>query len=184
MRQGVPTALDALVRRHTRPLLNYGRKTGSGDDEIKDSLQEIFADLWTRRDRLETVQSVRAYLFMALRNRLLKTHRTAVRRAELPDETDELPFPLSFSVEEQWIADEAEGEQLRRLNAQLNALPPRQREAIYLKYYQNLTNEEIAGLLKINYQSVSNLLHRALFVLRNELAELLLPLGWLLGSFS
>ncbi len=48
----------------------------------------------------------------------------------------------------------------------LNELPRRQREIIYLKYYQNLDREEIAEVMGISHQSVSNLLQKALLALR------------------
>ncbi len=184
LQQGEPRALDELVRRHARPLLKYGCRFWSDEEEVKDCLQDLFAELWLRRERLEPVRSVRAYLLTALHNRLLNVHRADLRRTPWSEETETLPFLSYFSVEDQWIEDETEREQLRRLNEYINALPPRQREAIYLKYYQNLTNEEIAEVLQINYQSVSNLLHRALCLLRSELADGLLPLLTLLGWFS
>ena len=50
----------------------------------------------------------------------------------------------------------------------LNELPPRQREIIYLKYYHNLSIQEIADVFSISYQVVANHLYRALKKLRNN----------------
>ena len=48
-------------------------------------------------------------------------------------------------------------------------LPRRQREAIFLKFYMNLNNHEIADLMKINIQSVYNLVFGALGNLKKQM---------------
>ena len=52
--------------------------------------------------------------------------------------------------------------QVHQLNTLLNQLPARQREALYLRYHQQLDIDEIARLMQINPQSASNLLHRGI----------------------
>jgi RNA polymerase sigma factor (sigma-70 family) len=51
---------------------------------------------------------------------------------------------------------------------QLNNLSRRQREVIYLRYYDDLTYEEISQVMGLNYQSVMNHLHKALKALRSN----------------
>ena len=54
----------------------------------------------------------------------------------------------------------------------LNKLPKRQKEAIYLKYYSGLKATEIAEIMDINYQSVVNILHKAIKNLKEEVSIL------------
>jgi len=54
----------------------------------------------------------------------------------------------------------------------LNKLPKRQKEAIYLKYYSGLKATEISEVMNINYQSVVNILHKALKNLKEEVSIL------------
>jgi RNA polymerase sigma factor (sigma-70 family) len=54
------------------------------------------------------------------------------------------------------------------LNHFINDLPSRQKEALYLRYTQELTVDQIADTLDMNYQSANNLLHRALLSLRKN----------------
>jgi len=76
---------------------------------------------------------------------------------------------LEFSVEHELIDDDyATKEKVIHLNKLLNELPSRQKEALYLRYHQGLTVEQIAEMLDVNYQSASNLLHRGLLSLRKE----------------
>ena len=57
------------------------------------------------------------------------------------------------------------------LKEKLNQLPDRQREVIHLRYYHNLKNDEIAEVLEMNYQSVANLLGRAIKNLRRKVVQ-------------
>ncbi|MDG1872019.1 MAG: sigma-70 region 4 domain-containing protein [Flavobacterium sp.] len=50
----------------------------------------------------------------------------------------------------------------------MNLLPSRQKEALYLRYNQGLSVEQIAELMDVNYQSANNLLHRAVLNLRKD----------------
>ena len=52
----------------------------------------------------------------------------------------------------------------------MEKLPRRQREAVFLKFYVNMTNEEISDFMKINIQSVYNLVFGALANLKNQLS--------------
>ena len=78
---------------------------------------------------------------------------------------------ITFSIQDQWVESETEQHRLDQLNFMMNMLPARQKEVLYLKFYQNLSNQEIAELLKVQYQSVSNLLQRALAFLRTHWKE-------------
>jgi RNA polymerase sigma factor (sigma-70 family) len=82
--------------------------------------------------------------------------------------TDSIEFLFDFSVEHELIDDEATAERVLYLNKLLNDLPGRQKEALFLRYNQGLTVEQIAEMLDVNYQSASNLLHRGLLTLRKE----------------
>ena len=66
------------------------------------------------------------------------------------------------------IDTETSIERKRILKEKLNQLPDRQREIIHLRYFHNLKNEEIAEILEMNYQSVSNLLYRAIKNLKSK----------------
>ncbi|MDR7209163.1 RNA polymerase sigma factor (sigma-70 family) [Flavobacterium piscis] len=82
--------------------------------------------------------------------------------------TDSIEFLFDFSVEHELIADEATAERVLHLNKLLNDLPPRQKGALFLRYNQGLSVEQVAEMLDVNYQSAKNLLHRGLLTLRKE----------------
>jgi RNA polymerase sigma factor (sigma-70 family) len=57
---------------------------------------------------------------------------------------------------------------VEQLNKSINQLSDRQKEAIYLRYHQGLSVEQVAEVLNLNYQSTKNLLHRAILQLRKD----------------
>jgi RNA polymerase sigma factor (sigma-70 family) len=76
---------------------------------------------------------------------------------------------LTSGNEEKWIESEEESASQNKLNDALSHLSDRQREIIYMKYYQQMEYEEIGRIMGLNYQSARNLVTRALSVLRKEM---------------
>jgi RNA polymerase sigma-70 factor (ECF subfamily) len=73
-----------------------------------------------------------------------------------------------FSYEKNLIGEESFIEQQNALFKELNTLSPRQKEIVYLKFYNELSYQEIAEVTSLNYQSVRNYMHQALMALRKK----------------
>ena len=164
---GDAQALGALADQFYRPLLNYGLRFSTDRELLKDLLQELFMDLWTRRDTLAQPDNVKAYLLGAFRNKIYKEHR----RTEYLPTFGELPFeggPNAVDASVESILIQAETHQFnhRRIQHLLSALPKRQQEVIYLHYYEGLEADQIAAVMSIGRQGVYNLLSRTLKDLR------------------
>lgn len=174
MREGDRDALAGIATRFYRPLLHYGTRFTADQDLIKDNIQELLLILWQRRTELSQTPSVKLYLFKALRHRLFKEFKRSETlhhdwtEDELPPLNDEIPF----------VQAQQDAFDLDRLNSLLAKLTPRQREILYLRYYENLGYEEIAQLTGINRQSVANTLHRTL----DKLRENWIVVVWWLGA--
>jgi RNA polymerase sigma factor (sigma-70 family) len=154
--------LRKLVEKYFNSLQNYGYKFVRDEDFVKDCVQEVFIEIWSRRDRISTPDSVRAYLLSCVRKRVLREgYRQRINRDDEPtDLENDLSF-VEFSPEWSVIEQESLAETTQRISDSLNQLPKRQREVIYLRYYQNLERDEIADIMGVNPQSVSNLLQAA-----------------------
>ena len=76
---------------------------------------------------------------------------------------------IQDSLEQRLILEELAAERLHQLHQTIQKLPSRQKEVIHLRYFQNLKTEEIAEVLNINYQSVSNLLYKGIKTLRQHI---------------
>ena len=159
-------AFTTLIKRHSRFLINYGRKFTHDEELVKDSIQDLFADLWLFRNKLSSVNSVRTYLLVSLRRKIIRINKLVSFTSISNSDPEDFPFMVTFSVQDQWIESDAEKQRIQQLNHIINSLPSRQKEILYLKFYQNLNHQEIAELMDMQYQSVSNLLQRALIQLR------------------
>lgn len=161
-------ALGTLATQFYKPLLNYGLRQSSDRELLKDLIQELFLDLWTRRKTLLVPDDVKAYLLGAYRNKLFKEHS---RSARVPQPT-EVPVEkwgdeATPSIEESLIQEETVQHTFQRIQRLLATLPKRQQEVIYLHYYENLEADQIAEMMGIGRQSVYNLLSRTLKDLRS-----------------
>lgn len=161
-------AFTLLVRRHARLLISYGRKFSPDPEVVQDAVQDLFAEIWQYRKRITPVQNIHTYLYVSLRRKILKAVKRSSGISLSEPGFHEIPFHITFSVQEQWIESESEHLRIRYLNSLINRLPERQKEALYLKFYQNLSHEEIAEVMGIRYQSVSNLIQRALEQIRRH----------------
>jgi RNA polymerase sigma factor (sigma-70 family) len=175
---GEQAAFTSLFERYYAPLLGYGKSFLTDPDRAQDYIQDVFADLWLYRSTLSEPASVKAYLLSSVRKRIARFY-SRDRIFRHTTSLDDIEFSITFTVEDRLIAHEESAERVYQLNHQLNTLPPRQKEALFLRYHQGMKTEQIAEILNINYQSANNLLHRALLQLRRELkgnVMLLLPL--------
>ncbi|MFB9292708.1 RNA polymerase sigma factor [Persicitalea jodogahamensis] len=169
---GDESAFSTLFERHHSLLVGYGISLISHRETVQDCVQDVFVDVWLYRQSLNPSVSAKAYLISSVRKRIARRHeRDKIFRktTQLDDSLEKIiEFSLDFTVEDRLIANEETLHKVRQLNQMLNALNARQREALYLRYHQGLSVDEIADILDINKQSVSNLLHRALRQLRRD----------------
>ncbi len=147
-------------------MFNFGLKLTTDRDRIKDTLQELFTEFWKKRHKRAKVEHVKVYLIKSFRYKLLRTLSKAgkSRTYSFEELFEDLP-DLDF------LEKEASLERQKQLKEKLQQLSERQREVIHLRYFQNLKNEEIAEILNVNYQSVANLLYRALKQLKGKFSK-------------
>jgi RNA polymerase sigma-70 factor (ECF subfamily) len=85
---------------------------------------------------------------------------------------DDISFEWSH---ENWLIVQQENkEKKERVLEALGRLSNRQREIIYLKYYQNLSYEEVSEIMNINYQVARNLLYQAIKSLKSLLTGVMI----------
>jgi RNA polymerase sigma-70 factor (ECF subfamily) len=168
-KNGDVQALEAIYKAHIHSLFNYGGKIIPDADIVKDAIQDLFIELWRNRQQLSDIVQVKYYLFRALRNKLNRatSHRSFVAEGEMQLSSENSPTEY---IELAIISKEEEILVRRNLIRVLKKLPQRQREAIYLRFYHNLPYETIASMMDMNYQSILNLVQRALNSLRKEFA--------------
>ena len=173
---GDKEALGRLFDRHVKELLTYGCSICHDVDLVKDCIQDVFVNIWTYRAHLNAEVQVKFYLYRSLRNALRKELPAHAPLDELPG--NDIADPES-SPENRWLIAESEISQRKKLATVLSTLSDREREVVSLKYYSDMKIRQIASLLGLREQTVSNTLQNALVKLRKHLVGLLL----LISSF-
>ncbi|MCP3932094.1 MAG: sigma-70 family RNA polymerase sigma factor [Bacteroidetes bacterium] len=171
LKKGDKKALDRIYSDHITALLKYGNKFSSNEQFVEDCMQELFIELWKKRENLGDTDSIRRYLFVSIRRKVI---RQLKRKREVNVEVEEQYFHAEISIDEELIGKEITSEQSEKLKSALDKLSKRQQEAIYLKYYSGLNYKDIGEVMNINYQSVRNLVFNALKALKKYMLGCLL----------
>jgi RNA polymerase sigma factor (sigma-70 family) len=167
LQQNDEEALASLMDRYYADLYNYAARFTKDDGSIKDCIQEVFISLWQRRETADTILSPKYYFLRAIKNKVLKAIHKNTDKISSVDLQDEYDFFHEFSIEQVIIEKQVSEEKAGKLRKVLSLLSKRQKEIIYLKYYQYLDHGQIAELMNITRQSVYNLLHEAIHKLRS-----------------
>lgn len=181
-RQGDTQAFERIHGELFHALYYYALKLLEDNELADDAVQDLFIKIWVKRASIGELQKVKAYFFSALRHQVLNQLRNlrlrqlSISRMLQPD--------IVFSPEEIVVHQEEANSLRARLLALLNGLPPRQREAIYLHYFENLDYQQVASIMGVNYQSVLNLVQKAMQKLRgaNLLWVLMVIRMWKCGD--
>ena len=184
-RAGDQAAFEQLARMHYRLLLNFGSQYSQDQELVKDCVQDLFLSVWERHRKLTEPEKVTSYLVNSLRNNIV---RRLSRRQTVPLSATDEPLAGIASIESYLIEAESEELLTRHLRQALDQLPPRQREILFLKFYQNLDNEEIAERLLIRKQTVANQVHSGLETLRKYLPKIISGIwqwgiAWVISPF-
>jgi RNA polymerase sigma factor (sigma-70 family) len=169
---GDELAFGELAQVHYRSLYNYGLRLTADSELVWDTIQDLLLELWDHRTTVGNAVFVKTYLLKALRYKLLKN--LPQNHAVHLDESAPAQMPFADSIEQQIIDDESQTEQTRLLHQLMASLSKRQQEVLYLRFYQNLENHEIAQIMGLERQSVANLLYRTFKELRHQWSSSLL----------
>lgn len=158
------SAVRVLVARKLPRLLALATRMLGDRSEAEDVAQETFLRIWNHAPRWREGEArFDTWLHRVVLN--LCYDRLRGRREEpvdtLPEMPDTQPEPAAHA---ELRARDA------RVRDALAALPPRQREALVLQYYQDMSNIEAAGLMGITVEALESLLARARRGLRAQLA--------------
>lgn len=153
------------------PLLyRYIFKIIKDEDISQDLLQDVFVKLWERKETIGPIRFVKVYFFRTARS-LAINHLKCLKNNNVPFEEGMEP-DMAFSPEEVLVGNEHNAEVSKILTMALNTLPKRQREMIFLKYFDGWSYDEISAVTGINYQSVVNHVHRGIIQLRSGMVEM------------
>lgn len=167
LRSGDPEALEQIYRCYFKELYKYGKGFTKDLSSVEDSIQDMFIDLWNRRERLSETDAIKPYLYVTLKRRLFHLAKKGKKVSE--QEISDMHFEGESPVENILINNEISSEKSELLKKSLELLSDRQKEILYLKYYSNMSYEEISEIMDLNYQSARNLVSRAILKLSKHM---------------
>jgi RNA polymerase sigma-70 factor (ECF subfamily) len=165
---GDADAFEQVFRRLSTAVFRF--VCGMVQDEAlaHDLTQDTFAKLWSVRDRMDEVDSLRAYVFQMARHRVYNQQRDERVRRDHEDEVQDLHASSTPPAPDRQLdADMLES----ALERWVDELPDRQREALCLRRQEQLSHDEIADVMDISPSTVNNHLVRAMQHLRSRLRD-------------
>jgi RNA polymerase sigma factor (sigma-70 family) len=152
---------------HFNSLYNYGMKISRNRELVEDCIQELFFRIWKNNINLKAISNPKSYLLKGLRHQIMNT---IALKNNHPEKADILEtITIEFSHEDLYIQNQSEEEIRKKVLSAINRLSEKQREAIYLRYFEELSYEEIAQIMTINLQSAKNDVQRGIKTLREYL---------------
>ena len=144
------------------------------EEDAENITQDVFTDLWERRDAIDHIENVNAYLFRLVRNRCLDYLKHKVfeqKYAENVQASFEIELNLKLqSLDRFDVSDISEGNETERLvRDAINSLPKRCRDIFLLSRMKGLKYREISEKLGISVNTVECQMGIALKKLRVKL---------------
>lgn len=159
--KGEVSALKILHNKYYNPMWLWASNFIQNESIAEEVVSDCFIKLWENRKRIFIEKSLKSYMFLMLRNRIISSIRKSRNRLEvnfdiLPDiPDDELINQHEFYAE---------------LYSAINKIPDQRRKILELAAFESLTYKEIAERLNISINTVKTQMGRAYQFLKEELA--------------
>ena len=188
VKRGDREAFAGLVEKYQQPVMNFIYRSLRDETEAEDLAQNVFLQVYKSRHRYRQTAKFSTWLFTIARNLCLNELR---RRARHPaesieenqtgHESREGATPRQYVDKSQPAAPETllQGELARKIEEALAALPENQRSAILLCRQEDLSYEEIAGILDCSLSATKSLIHRGRETLKEKLKRYLKTGEWM-----
>ena len=162
MKNGDHDSFSLIFKFYYPQLYSYGIKLIPFSDFVRDQIQDLFINIWRKKDSLGEVSNLKAYLFISLRRRLFAEKKNNLNTNSLEEVSEEDKHTLIFEPVEFFDKEYISGNLKEKLVENLNSLPPNQREIIFFRFLHQLTYKEIANILNVKEQSVKNIMPKIL----------------------
>lgn len=164
----------SLFEKHYSNLMFYATRFVD-EDEAEDIIQDVFFELWNRRDKVEFGENIKSFLYRSVYTKALNVikHKTIVENYNAEEvllQNSRLEF---YQPDNTDVIRRIESLELRKeIYSAINSLPEKCREIFKLSYIYNHTNKEISEILGISLRTVEAHMYKALKFLRDKLKHL------------
>lgn len=165
LRAGNKDALFSMMSFYYNDLFRYGVKFTADKDLTKDIIGQFFLHIWDHRNKFFAAENVKSYLVVAFKRFMINYLKKISRQLEIPVTEHSLQ---EYSYEEYVVAFEEKEHVRQLLSAIIQTLPGRQKQLVQLRFYEQLSFEEIAARTSLSVRTVYNKLHEALKRIRGH----------------
>ncbi|MEO1256987.1 MAG: RNA polymerase sigma-70 factor [Bacteroidota bacterium] len=167
VRIGNEVAFSQLFERHWKKLLNTAYRVTRDKDAAQDIVQEVFADIWTKRNYLD-IENLEAYLHQSTRYTVFRYIR---KSKMIIKDFDFIESPVKINITEEQLDFQ---ETSSRLEHSISQLPEQRKRVFQLSRYENMSNKQIAKHLDISVRTVESHISKALETLRYQFSDIIL----------
>lgn len=163
-----------LYNTYADVLYAYGMKIHANQEVVAEAIQLLFIKIFTRRMFLSKPNSMKAYLLTSVKRLILEQLDGRPSRVISFDDLqkgsslESYNFDLEIDPQSMMIRGEDDKKRLDTLQQALRKLTKQQREVLYLRYYKNMSSEEVAEVIGTNSQVVRNMTYKIIKKLREE----------------
>ncbi|MDF9799610.1 RNA polymerase sigma factor (sigma-70 family) [Catalinimonas alkaloidigena] len=173
-REGSENAFDLIYGKMFPVLFNYGFRICQDEEQVKDCIQNIFIEIWQKRDQIKEVYSLKHYFLKIMRRKVFRALKSKKEdyfklfNSGLGKEQEDnlisfLPSQFATEDDDSYIA-------IKKMRKAVEYLSSRKREAILLKFYENLSYAEISEVMELRDPKYARqLVYRSLDDLRESL---------------
>jgi len=167
MKAGKESALQKIFKHYYKYLVVTGYNITGDNDKAKDLVQDVFFELWKKREQIEIQTSLKAYLRRAVVNRSLNYIKTQ-KRFDFGDENFDAQTPdKTFSAQKNLEAQDLK----LAINTAIDSLPAKCKAIFILSRFEKLSHKEIAAKLDISTKTIENQITKALKIVRTAVEK-------------
>ena len=174
MKSGDTRALIFFYTRYFNNLYDYGTRITCNKALAEDCIQDLFTEFWSKREGLSEVKFIKQYLFKSLRRKIV--YKMSRDSKVSSGNGDLVSFELELSHKTHYLNQQINADTRKKLIELIETLTPKQREAIFLIFYEELSYEATSLVMELKIKTVYNLVHMAIAKLRERKEHLSMPL--------
>ena len=153
---------EKLYKRFQPSLTNYAFYLTRSSEDAKEIVNDVFLSVWSKQNRLTLDNSLKTYLYTAVKNRSINYIKKNKLETVFDDQLDTLS---DFKADKSLL----QKEQQIIIEQIMNNLPTKCKQVFSMSRIDQLSNKEIASLLDISIKTVEAQITKALKIFRKKL---------------
>ncbi len=149
-------------------LYSYGISLGGEKEVVKDTIQDVFLNIYFGKKDFSSIDHLKYFLLKSLKNGLYNIYKSKAVSSVANLSEGSLNFSITTTVLDQIIDEEERVIIKQRVDGLLSKLTSRQKEAVYLRFIQELEYDEVSEILNITEHAARKLISRSLKRLRGD----------------